>query len=411
MLIWTTLKLALKSLVANPMRSILTMLGIIIGVMAVIAMLALGVGVQNQVMSSINAMGTNLLVVRPGQSGSRGVSTGTRQTLTLEDAVAMRDDAALATHLAQVAPVVSGSAQIKFLNRNTRCRLNGTTNTYLPIRNYKIASGRMFSDAEVETQARVAVLGPTTATTLFDTSDPLKEVIKVGGVNFKVIGVLEAKGDQGFFSSDDQVIIPLSTAMKQLLGVDYLGEADVQVKDGEDLEAVQEQLTQLLRKRHRLQPEAENDFSIINQASIISTANDNLLFFRVLMGGIAGISLLVGGIGIMNIMLVSVTERTREIGIRKAIGAKERSILLQFLIEAITISGLGGLLGVAAGVGMARLVEILTAIYAPRPMPTVVDGWSVVMAMVVAGIVGVFFGLYPAWRAARLDPVVALRYE
>jgi len=235
-------------------------------------------------------------------------------------------------------------------------------------------------------------------------------MIKVNGINFKVIGVLKAKGDQGFFSSDDQVIMPYTTAMKQLLGLDRLGEIDIQVSDGFDLTDVQAAIQKLLRKRHHVQEDAQDDVNIINQADIISRANEFSMTFTFVFGGIALISLLVGGIGIMNIMLVTVTERTREIGVRKAIGAKERGILLQFLTEAVIMSGLGGMIGVGAGIGLARLIEVAT-MYTSTPLITEVHLGSILLSLLFSALVGIVFGSYPAWRAARLDPVDALRYE
>jgi ABC-type antimicrobial peptide transport system permease subunit len=300
---------------------------------------------------------------------------------------------------------------MKYQNRNTRTRVTGTTGTYLPIRDYTVEKGRAFSDSEVENMSRVVVLGPVTVTNLFGENEPLDETIKVNGINFKVIGVLKAKGDQGFFSSDDQVIMPYTTAMKQLLGLDRLGEIDIQVSDGFDLTDVQAAIQKLLRKRHHVQEDAQDDVNIINQADIIATANQFTMTFTIVLGSIAGISLLVGGIGIMNIMLVTVTERTREIGVRKAIGAKERGILLQFLTEAVIMSGLGGLLGVGAGVGGARLIEILTTKYTSTPFITEVHLGSILLSLLFSALVGIVFGSYPAWRAARLDPVDALRYE
>ena len=408
MLFWTIIKVGLKSLVGNPLRSFLTMLGIIIGVGAVISMLSIVAGAEKQIMSRISAMGTNLLVVRPGQSGFHGVMSGVQQTLTLTDAQAIRDEV---EGVRRLAPAVSGSAQIKYMNRNTRTRVTGTAGTYLPIRDYTVEKGRVFSESEIENMSRVVVLGPVTVTNLFGENEPLGETIKINGINFRVIGVLKAKGDQGFFSSDDQAIIPYTTAMKQLLGLDRLGEVDVQVADGFDLADVQASIQKLLRKRHHVQEDAADDVNIINQADIIATANQFTMTFTVVLGGIASISLLVGGIGIMNIMLVTVTERTREIGIRKAIGAKERSILLQFLTEAVIMSGLGGMIGVAAGIGGAHLITVLTTQYTTTPFITEVQLTSILLALSFSALVGIIFGSYPALRAARLDPVDALRYE
>ena len=408
MLFWTIVKVGLRSLVGNPLRSFLTMLGIIIGVGAAISMLAIIAGAEKKIMTSIAAMGTNLLVVRPGQSGFHGVMSGTQQTLTMADAQAVRDEI---DGVRRLAPGVSGSVQVKYQNHNTRTRVTGTAGTYLPIRDYTVEKGRVFSDSEVENMARVVVLGPVTVTNLFGENEPLDETIKVKGINFKVIGVLKAKGDQGFFSSDDQVIMPYTTAMKQVLGLDRLSEIDIQVGDGFDLTTVQTAVQQLLRKRHHVQEDAPDDVNVINQADIISRANEFSMTFTIVFGGIAFIALLVGGIGIMNIMLVTVTERTREIGVRKAIGAKERGILLQFLTEAVIMSGLGGMLGVGAGIGLARLIEVVTTKYTGTPLITEVQVSSILLALSFSAVVGIVFGSYPAYRAARLDPVDALRYE
>jgi putative ABC transport system permease protein len=402
MLFWTIVKVGLKSLWANKLRSFLAMLGIIIGVGAVVSMLSLVAGASSQVLNRISAMGTNLLVVRPGQSGSRGVISGSVQTLTLADSESIVKEVA---GIHSVAPSVSRAAQVKYFNRNTRITVLGTAVTYLAIRDFQVEQGRSFTEAECDRMARVAVLGPVTAENLFAGAEALGQSIKINGINFHVVGVLKAKGDQGFFNPDDQVMVPHSTSMKQIFGVDYLGEIDIQAADGADLDTVAADITTLLRKRHRLQAEDADDFRIQNQADILRMASEITATFTLLLGGIAGISLLVGGIGIMNIMLVTVTERTREIGIRKAIGAKERSILLQFLLEAVVICGLGGVIGVVLGVVGAEIIRRTTTIQA------VVTSNSVLLAISFAALVGIFFGWYPARRAARLDPVEALRYE
>lgn len=402
MLFWTLLQLAVKSLFVNKLRSFLAMLGIIIGVASVISMLALGSGAQKQVLERVSAMGTNLLVVRPGQRGTGGVLSGSQQNLTIEDALAILEQV---EGVYQVAPLVRSSGQIKFLNKNTRSSLMGSATTYFSIRDFSLSQGRIFTEAEVSQRARVAVIGPVTATNLFGEDTPLAQMIKINGVNFQVIGVLKSKGDQGWFNPDDQVIIPYTVAMKQLFGLDYIHEINVQTEKEVEMASIQDSMTSLLRKRHRLQPEIDNDFFIRNQSDIIQTASDFSRTFTILLGGIASISLLVGGIGVMNIMLVTVTERTREIGIRKAIGAKYQDILRQFLIEAMLMSALGGLIGAAIGIGLAYAIGKMSSFM------TSIEPGSVILAISFAGAVGVFFGYYPARRAAKLNPIDALRYE
>lgn len=402
MLFWVVLKVALRSLMANKLRTLLSMLGIIIGVGAVISMLALGSGAQKQVLDSIQSMGTNMLVIRPGQAGMRGVSQGNQDNLTLDDAEALLDKVQSVT---SVAPVVSGSAQLKYFNRNSRTNLTGSSITYFPIRNFEVEKGRPFSENEVNGRSRVAVLGPVTVENLFLTENPLGKTIKVNGINFKVVGVLKAKGDQGWFSPDDQILIPYTTAMKQVLGLEYLREIDVQIADKADVNAVQEDAERTLRRLHRIREGQDDNFNIRNQAEMIETASSFSQVFTILLGGIASISLLVGGIGIMNIMLVTVTERTREIGVRKAIGARNRDILLQFLLESLLLSCIGGAIGVIAGVGVAIGVDVFTE------FPTLIQLPSIILAFSFAVAVGVFFGFYPANRASQLDPIEALRYE
>jgi putative ABC transport system permease protein len=403
-LFWTIIKVALKTLWANKLRSFLAMLGIIIGVGAVISMLAMAAGARSQVMDRITSLGTNLLIVRPGRHRRHGVRSGSRRTLKLEDARAIVENV---DGVAEVAPVVMGGAQLKYYNRNTSCNVVGTGITYFPIRNFEVEKGRAFTEVECEQMARVAVLGPTTAEALFEKADPLGETVKIKGVNFRVVGVLKSKGDQGWFNPDDQALVPYSTAMKQLLGVDYLREIDISVADGVDQQKVIADITKLLRRRHRLSAEDEDDFHVRNQAEWLEMASTVFRTFTILLGSIAGISLLVGGIGIMNIMLVTVAERTREIGVRKAIGARDRDILGQFLFESILISGLGGVLGICVGVALARLLAWAFSDFASA----VIEPSSVILALSVSAAVGIFFGFYPALRAAWLDPIEALRYE
>jgi len=402
MLFWTIVKVAVNCLTANKVRSLLSMLGIIIGVAAVISMLALGSGAQKQILDRVTAMGADLLIIRPGQSGRRGVMTGTAESLTLEDAEAVLQRV---PQVEMLSPVVQGNSQFKYSNQNTRANVMGTGVTYLPIRNYSVEKGRMFTEGETDRMARVAVLGPTTVENLFGTEDPLHKDVRIDGVNFRVIGVLKAKGDQGWFNPDDQAIIPYTTAMKQLMGVDSLREIDVQMANSADFEKVQGEVEEVLRRQHRILPGEDDDFHVRNMAEMAETATSVSRTFTVLLGSVAAISLLVGGIGIMNIMLVTVTERTREIGVRKAIGAKDRDVLIQFLLEAVMMSGLGGLIGIALGIGGA------TAIARFSQFQTVVDLPSVLVAFVFAASVGIFFGFYPARRAAALNPIEALRYE
>ena len=401
MLFWIILKVGIKSLMANKLRSILAMLGIIIGVAAVIAMLAMGSGAQKQIMDQFTAMGTNLLTIRPGQRGSRGVISGTQQNLTLEHAQAIVNEVKDVT---MVAPGVQGGVQLKYRNKNTRTTVYGTSITFFTIRNMEIDRGRAFTEGEVDRTARMAVIGPTAAKNVFGENDPLNEMVKVNGINFKIIGITKAKGD-GWGSPDDRIIIPYTTAMQQIFGIDYLRGIDVQADAEAALDKVQADVRALLRKLHRLQPDVEDDFEIRNMAEIRDSANQVTSTFKYLLGGIAAISLLVGGIGIMNIMLVTVTERTREIGVRKAIGATEGNILVQFLAESVIISGLGGMIGLGLGVGIAKTIPMFS------PMTTLVDLPSAILAIAVAGSIGIFFGFYPAWRAAQLDPIEALRYE
>ncbi len=401
MLFWTTVKVGLKSLWANKLRSFLAMLGIIIGVGAVIAMLAIGAGARRQVMAQISSRGTNLLVITPGQTMFGGVTGGARQNLTIADAKAILG----LPQVQFIAPVASGNYQVKYGPKNQPTPVVGTTSTYLPIRAFELERGRDFSEMDEDNRARIAILGPAVVEKLFEKEEPIGKIVKVRGVNFRVIGVTKAKGDQGWFNVDNQVFIPYTTALEKVIGVDYLREIDVQARDADQLNALQDSITELLRQRHKLINGMDNDFQIRNQADFIEMAMQVNRTFTMLLGGIASISLLVGGIGIMNIMLVTVTERTREIGIRKAIGATHRSIMVQFLIETVIISGLGGLFGMLFGTGAALLLPKLT------PFSTHVEPVGVVLALSFSVFVGVFFGWYPARRAALLPPVEALRYE
>ncbi|MGA2232027.1 MAG: ABC transporter permease [Tepidisphaeraceae bacterium] len=404
---WMIVKVALKCLSANKLRSMLAMLGIIIGVGAVIAMLAIGSGAEQQVMSRINAMGTNLLIIRPGQRGFGGVMSGTQQNLTVGDAEALLD----VPGVKSVSPVVNGGEQVKYMSLNTHTNIMGVAPTYFEIRDYEVDEGEFFNDNDTEVRmGRVAILGPKTVENLFVDSDPIGKTIKINGINFVVVATFKSKGDQGFFNQDDQILIPYRTAIKELFGVtsttpNSIREIDVEAQDGADVTKLQDAISLVLRTQHKLQPDMPDDVDIRSQAEYLETASQFVTTFTILLGSVAGISLLVGGIGIMNIMLVTVTERTREIGVRKAIGARDRDILNQFLIEALIMSGTGGLIGVLAGVGAADLIGIFS------PFPSLVRAYSIFVALIFSGTVGVFFGYYPATRAAKLDPIEALRYE
>ncbi|MDR3077206.1 MAG: ABC transporter permease [Planctomycetota bacterium] len=408
MMMWMLAKVGLKALLANKLRTFLAVLGIIIGVAAVISMLALGAGTRDSILQRVSSMGTDLLIVRPGQAGRRGVVSGSAQTMTLEDALAV---AAEVPGVRLVSPVVSGGLQLKYFGRNTFTQVYGVASSYLAIRNFELDHGRGFTDLETERMARVAVIGPTTAENLFGRDEPVGETIKLKGVNYRVIGVLKGKGDQGWSNPDDQVIIPVTVAMKQVLGVNRVREIDVLTEgvDGGNARTAAG-IESLLRRRHRLGPGDESDFNVRDQAEIIGMATSFGTTLSILLGSLGGISLLVGGIGIMNIMLVTVAERTREIGLRKAIGARERDILAQFLFESVLVSGCGGTLGVLLGVGVAAVIPILARMSGAE-FATLVGSDSVILALSVSVGVGIFFGYYPARRAARLDPVEALRYE
>ncbi len=404
MILWTIIRLSFSNLAANKLRSFLAMLGIIIGVWSVIVALALAGGAQKMVHDQMSSLGTNVIMVTPGQRGTNGVISGNQQNLKVADAEAMLK----ISEVASIAPLVRGSVQVKNGNRNTRPSLVGTTPTYFTIRNFKVQSGRTLSDPDCNSSDRVAVIGPTTAKNLFGDGylSALNESIEVKGVQFRVVGILKAKGDQGWFNPDDQIIIPYTTAMSQILGENVLNEVDLSAHDEAQLTTVQTKVTLLLRKRHHLTDDADNDFNVHNQAEMLSASATINTVMTLLLGGVAAISLLVGGIGVMNIMLVTVVERTREIGIRKAIGAKRRDILRQFLVESVVMSIAGGVTGVFFGIGTSKIVSAIQPY-----ISLIVNLLSIFMAIGFSAAIGIFFGYYPARQAAKLDPIEALRYE
>ena len=400
-----TALISLRALRRNKMRSMLTALGIIIGVASVVAMVAVGNGAQARITSQVSALGQNLLSVFAGSRKSGGVNSGlgSASALTLADADAIGREV---TDVVAISPEASTTAQAIANGRNWSTTVAGESPDYLKIRDWKLASGSMFTEREVRSSAKVAVIGSKTANELFGPLNPVGQTVRVGNIPFIIIGLLESKGaGMGGQNQDDRIIIPYTTAMKRITGEKYLRSINVQIVSSERMEVAQQQITSLLRQRHRLAANRDNDFNIFNQKEIADTVNSISKIITLLLGSIAGISLVVGGIGIMNIMLVSVTERTREIGIRIAVGAQPGDIKLQFLIEAITLSLLGGGIGVLAGIGASRLVAVFADFNA------IVSTGSILLAFSVSFAIGVFFGFYPASKAARLDPIEALRYE
>jgi len=399
------IKVALLSIARNKMRSLLTMLGIIIGVGSVITLMALGEGSQRDIEEQVTSLGTNLLMIRPGSSqvgGARGGS-GTLDTLSLDDVARLRQDATL---LSGVSPEIRITSQVIAGNSNWNTTVTGVFPEYAEIRNYQIASGSLFDERDVRTRAKVAVLGRTVAKELFPGQDPVGAAIRIRNVPFKVIGVLQPKGQSAFGSDqDDLILAPSSTVLYRLGDGKTIRSIVASAVSQEQMDAAKEEITALLREEHRLAPGALDDFNIRDQTEITQMATRVTGTLTLLLSAIAGVSLLVGGIGIMNIMLVSVTERTREIGIRLAIGARPVDVLAQFLIEAAFLSLCGGLIGIVGGLGAAWGVGSLLRI------SVVVNPALILVAALFTGAVGIFFGFYPARKAARLNPIDALRYE
>ncbi|HTV79482.1 MAG TPA: ABC transporter permease [Steroidobacteraceae bacterium] len=396
---------ALRALRRNKLRSSLTALGIIIGVFAVVAMVALGNGTRASIESQVAGLGQNMLMVFAGSRRSGGVNSGlgSASAITLEDAEALRREI---PDVVASSPEVTTTAQAIANGRNWSTTIAGEAPEYLIIRDWAIAAGSMFTDREVRSAAKVAVLGDKTAHELFGVLDPVGQTVRIGNMPFVIIGVLASKGaGVGGQNQDDRVVIPYTTAMKRITGDKYLRSVYLEIGQAERIPIAQDQITRLLRQRHRLLPGVADDFNIFNQQEIADTVNTVTSTLTLLLGAIAGLSLVVGGIGIMNIMLVSVTERTREIGIRISVGAQPGDIRIQFLIEAITLSLLGGLVGVLLGIGATRLIGAVSTF---KP---IVSMGSIVLAFTVSFSIGVFFGFYPARRASLLDPIDALRYE
>ena len=411
--VWESVRIALSSLRANKLRTILTMLGIIIGVGSVVALMAIGNGAQAAITNQIQGIGSNLLTVMPGQQ-RRGPEPASiqSQALTLDDADALAKPGAV-PGIAAIAPTFQSSAQVVAGANNIQATILGVTPSFFPVRNLVVARGDALSESQVRGQRSVAVVGSNVAQDLFGLANPVGKSIRIKGQTFQVIGVLEAKGSGGFGSVDDQILIPIGVAQQKLFGaraVDSAGlrvsNINIQVADASQITTVSEQISAILRQRHRLKADGSaDDFSVFNQADILASLNQVTSVLTAFLGAIAGISLLVGGIGVMNIMLVSVTERTKEIGLRKAVGARRRDIMQQFLIEAVVVSVCGGIIGLLLGFGISAAVG-LTGLITPVVTPS-----AALLALGFSIAVGLFFGIYPARRAAQLRPIEALRYE
>ncbi len=394
---------ALSALLANKLRSMLTMLGVIIGVGAIITTTSIGEGAKADVTERIQTLGANILAVRPGQSRFRGRgSADARRSLTVADMEALQERGET---FGYVTPEVSSRAQVKYQNKNTNTTIVGTSPEYLVTANFTVEKGRFFTESHIRYRERVCVLGKTVADTLFEQMEPVGQTVKIKNVGFHVLGVMKEKGASGWRNPDDQVFIPYSTAMKRVFGEDYLSSISIQANDDKLLAAAETEVTELLRKQHKIAPNKELDFHVRNQAEFMETLEESNQTFTNLILGIAVVSLVVGGIGIMNIMLVSVTERTREIGLRKAVGAQRSDILAQFLVESTSLALVGGVIGIGVGIAGAELV---TSFWEWRTLVSPMYG---MVSFVVSALVGIFFGAYPAWKAAKLHPIDALRHE
>ena len=404
----STMKMAISSLKVNKLRSALTSLGIIIGVSAVIIMLAIGTGASNQVQANMESMGSNLLTIRSSSAKTGGVSlgVGTRPSLTLKDADAIQK---MIAGIDALAPVSNEGKQVMYGNQNWQTTVYGTTPRYLYVKNYEIDLGRSFTFEDVKNSAKVCVIGSTVARELFGDVSPINKVIRVGNVPFKVLGTMKTKGSSGPMDQDDLIFIPITTAQKKLFGVAFPGTVKMIVVKGDNadtLDDVQKDIEELLKQRHNIGKNQLNDFEIRNSAEFQERMKSTVQTFAILLASIASVSLLVGGIGIMNIMLVSVTERTKEIGIRMAIGARASDIRWQFLIESFMLSMIGGLVGVVVGVLGAKSVEFFS-----EGMSVSISLFSIFLSLGFSGLVGVAFGYYPAHKASLLNPIDALRYE
>ncbi|HTR19697.1 MAG TPA: ABC transporter permease [Gemmatimonadales bacterium] len=403
MLLDETIKVALQAIRANKLRSLLTALGIIIGVGAVITMLALGTGARKSIEERIASLGPTLLTLFPGQSFRGGIAFNQRVSLTMDD------DTALVNHrhyITEVVPELATNLQVQFGDKNINTTITGSTSNYVPVHNYQVIAGRMFTPGEDDARRRYAVLGGSVPDMLeANPAAMIGQTLLIRGIPFEIIGVLDQKGSQGFSNPDEQILIPLQTARFRILGTDRLRTITIQARDINSMMLAMIEAEGVLRRQHKIRIGAENDFQIRNQSDILSTFQQTTQTFGFLLAGIAAVSLLVGGIGIMNIMLVSVTERTREIGVRKALGATKQNILLQFLVEALVLCLAGGSIGVLFGSAGALVLS------KAAQWNTSISAFSIFLAFIFSAAVGLFFGIWPARRAASLDPIDALRYE
>lgn len=404
MLLWTVVKVAFKTIRSNKLRSFLTILGVIIGVASVIAMLALGAGTRAKVTEQVRNFGANVFSVRPGYKPvSTGVRSGTYTSLKVKDAEAILAEV---PEIEMVSPDTDNDYQVKYMNHNSKLQVNGEAIPYFEMRNWQIDKGRIFREDEVERHARVAVLGSEAVKKLFEDVDPIGDTVKIKGVNFLVIGVTKPKDDH-----DDNIWIPYTTAMTQLIGEDSLHQIYCKVRNGVTMDDGIAKVSAVMRRRHHIQFDQEDDFSIRNNQAAADSLDQVTSVFTMLLAGVAGISLLIGGINIMNVMLVTVTERTREIGIRKALGARHADVMTQFLLEALLISLSGGIAGAALGVGSVLIFNYVTLQTTGTSYGARLEVLPIVIAFAFSAFVGVFFGWYPARKAARLDPIQALRFE